>query len=114
MPVNSWVMQDAGQYFIDNQQYYTQFEIEAEAFEHIFIGGSVKTMMYARDNYRTFKPFVDEYMFYTGLRFGPIEAGFRHFCTHPVVTYMGLRDTDIKYEGAYEQIYLRVEVEYGK
>jgi hypothetical protein len=108
-PYNGWVMQD-GVHVQETPQHYTTFEVEAEAFEHLFIGGEIRTRMYGVKDSWTFSPFADEYTFRAGVRFGPVEMGFRHLCTHPVVPYIASSGVDIAYEGAYEELYVRVEL----
>lgn len=108
VPINMWTVEE--QAIQNRPHYYTQFEVEAEAFNTFFVGGEIKTRMYAIDDDYMFSPFTDEYMFNTGFRVGIVEAGFRHMCTHPVVPYIKTNGIRVDYEGGYEEIYLRVEV----
>lgn len=110
-PNNGWVMQEV--HVQEQPQLYATFELDAQA-GPVFAGGEITTRMYASENRYTFYPFADEYTFRTGLRWGPVEVGFRHLCTHPVIPYIETSGADIQYEGSYEELYIRVEVDYGK
>lgn len=117
IPLNGWVMYETDVYTAEEMQYYTELDAEVLLFEHIFIGGAVTTRSRtAREKYGipyNFSPFTDEYLFKAGIRFGNVEIGFRHLCTHPVIPYINsvrqVNRTPITYEGAYEEIYLRFE-----
>jgi hypothetical protein len=52
------------------------------------------------------------YDFSAGVAFGPVELGFRHVCgPHPVRTYPRITSDGpiAPFEGAYNQIYLRIQ-----
>lgn len=89
--------------------FYMDISIRYSIIDFIFIGGSVKTFMSMIDNYLYFDPQEIHYKFETGLKFNNFEAGFRHFCCHPVITYLNRgEDININYEGAYEEVYLKL------
>ena len=90
---------------------YTDLEAEVELFGHVFAGGGVRTSIWKLDDGGyAFWPFNAVYRFYVGVRAGPLELGFRHFCLHPVVPYFGLAGGLYRaaWEGAYEELYVRV------
>lgn len=88
---------------------YTGFEVEAQLFDVFFIGGSTKIYVnkYARN--KSFKPITSEFDFAAGLRIAPLEIGFRHYCTHPVIPWLYYQEVTPQWEGWYEEIYLRLE-----
>ena len=110
VPNNGWVMQEFDYHLQEQNQYYTEFEFEAEAWDTLFVGGKIKTRMYDSPDSWTYKPFTDEYTFNAGLRFDFLEIGFRHLCTHPVIPYIRSSGAKINYEGAYDELYFRIEV----
>ena len=92
--------------------YYITLDAEVVILDHLFIGGAVKTYFQdQKDNY-TFYPFEADYLFKAGLRFGPLEAGFRHFCLHPVRPYEMYYQPQGSTDGAYEEFYIRISSEF--
>ena len=108
---NAWLMYETDPYIMSSPSYYTELEVEVEIADMLFAGGSVKTRMWDSDGSWTFYPFNDEYIFNAGLRFDPVEVGFRHLCTHPVIPYISATAPDvINYEGSYDEFYIRFEI----
>lgn len=89
---------------------YVDIDLEFALFQYAFIGGGVKTYIYRYSNSRYFSPATVEYDFRAGLRFEPLELGFRHYCAHPVVPWVYFREISPQWEGGYEELYLRLEV----
>ena len=88
--------------------YYITLDAEIVILDHLFIGGAVKTYFQdQKDNY-TYFPFESDYLFKAGLRFGPLELGFRHFCLHPVRPYEMYYQPQGSTDGAYEEFYIRI------
>ena len=88
--------------------YYITLDAEVVILDHLFIGGAVKTYFQdQKDNY-TFYPFEADYLFKAGLRFGPLELGFRHLCLHPVRPYEMYYQPQGSTDGAYEEFYIRI------
>jgi hypothetical protein len=112
LPCNEWVMYESEIISPEAVQWYTHLEGEVEIGELLFIGGAVTTRMEATSiSLGGFVPFTDEYRFTLGFRFGPMEAGLRHMCTHPVIPLMLVNDPEvITYEGSYEELYIRFEL----
>jgi hypothetical protein len=90
--------------------FYTELEGEVTS-GPFFLGGTVNTQFYYVD--MSFWPSLVRFDFNTGLRFGNVEAGYTHRCTHPVypwlpwVTDLG-RTFYPQYEGSQDQIYVRI------
>ena len=86
--------------FIQGDSVYTQFEAEVVIYDLFFIGGSTRCVFTPIESSYQFRPQVMEYLFTTGLRYGPVEVGFRHQCDHKR-EYLGVL-------GIYEEFYLRI------
>jgi hypothetical protein len=89
---------------------YIMLETEAQLLGFVFIGGNVKTYINKYTANTSFSPVNAEYAVKVGMRFDFIELGFRHYCTHPVVPWLYHRNVSPQWEGAYDEIYLRLEV----
>jgi hypothetical protein len=102
----SWVLDE---FFPVKYTAYTDLEAEVVFFEHVFMGGGVKTSVWKLDEDGwTFFPHKAVYRFSVGARVGIFEFGFRHFCIHPVTPFFDWLEPQALWEGAYEEIYVRV------
>jgi len=117
MPSGDFLMYDPPSIVSVTGSLYVDMEARATAFGFLFAGGSVKTFMWAHDGGYSFMPFRLLYEFEAGATLGPVEVGFRHYCTHPQWVYLwAYQWWDARYgqaarwEGAYEEVYLRLEV----
>jgi len=86
---------------------YVQIEAEVLFFDLFFVGGSIRTYVWKKEEGISFWPWRDGFMFNAGLRYKILELGFRHYCTHPVIPYQ--YPAQMNWEGAYEEIYFRIE-----
>jgi len=84
---------------------YTHFEVEAILADVAFVGGSTDIYS-AYISPLAYAPFDARYHFTAGLRYGPLEVGWRHTCIHPVLS--GPREPKYLYGGS-DHIYLRLE-----
>lgn len=113
MPMNSWIEYPHTDGTAIAETYYTHLDGEALLFDAVFVGGHVTTYMVPAEY--GFSPTGATYEFRAGFRFEPLDVGFRHVCgPHPVNAYpqFGVRrDIDGAFEGAYEQVYVRLEGE---
>ena len=89
---------------------YVDFETEVRLFKYGFIGGSTKIYVNKYNYGYTFSPETAEFDFNLGIRIAPLELGFRHYCMHPIVPWIYYTRVSPQWEGAYEEIYLRLEV----
>lgn len=113
VPESGWVMREQS-YVHPDPLVYTQFEFEAEAWETLFVGGSIKTVAQKAEYGWTFAPNYDRYVFTAGVRAGQLELGWRHMCMHPVFAYIGQRPREtVDLEGAYDEFYIRIEGRLG-
>ncbi len=92
--------------------YYITLDAEVVILDHLFIGGAVKTYFQDLKNNKSYYPFEADYLFKAGLRFKNIEAGFRHFCLHPVRPYEMYYEPQGSTDGAYEEFYIRISSEF--
>jgi len=90
--------------------YYATLEVEAVLWDVLFVGGDVRTEMKKKTTNIIFWPHTMNYGFNAGLRLNPLEIGFRHRCIHPVVPWMYGKSIPIQWEGAYDEIYMRLEL----
>ena len=112
LPNNAWLMYENQVVRPDALQYYTRLHAEIELAEVFFIGGAVTTRMEA-DQLQpgSFYPYTDEFLFTLGFRWGVMEVGFRHLCTHPIIPYIAVSNPEvITYEGSYEEVYVRFKL----
>lgn len=87
------------------QNMYIELQIDIE-FYGFFVGGSNNTYILKDIGIKTFSPYMVEFNFNAGYRYENIELGFKHYCTHPILTYTD--QADIMYEGGYDEFYLRI------
>lgn len=92
------------------RSFYLEMQARVTIAHTLFVGGEVTTYM-SPLSLNNWDPTRMLYQFNAGLRVDGIEVGFRHYCTHPVMTYLPWRRLGRQYwEGAWEQIYARVEI----
>ena len=87
--------------------YYITLDSEIILFNHLFIGGAIKTYMHGTNDYDYF-PFESDYLFKAGFRYKTLELGFRHFCLHPVRPYEMYYQPQGSTDGSYEEFYIRI------
>lgn len=93
--------------------FYTDLQAEVWAWDHLYIGGGIKTFIWDEDGEWTFWPHSTLYNFGAGLRFGILTVGWRHFCAHPVMPYSILYDPELRGEGAWDEVFVRVSGKIG-
>jgi len=107
VPTSGFVMYDTPSETVFEQAGYVQLETRIELFKYLFLGGSIRTYVWKDREGVSFWPWRDGYMFNAGLRYKQMELGFRHYCTHPVIPYR--YPAKMNWEGAYEEVYFRIE-----
>jgi len=111
MPMGDFLMHEPSQHIQLAGTFYVDMEARATAFGFLFVGGEVKTFVWKYDDGSySFSPERMLYQFNAGITFGIAEVGWRHYCTHPMQTYLWSWDGPARWEGAYEELYLRLEV----
>jgi hypothetical protein len=109
LPRNNWVLYPAHQISIAEEiTYYTELEAEIQIGGVLFGRGSVRTDV-TPEALTDWRPFWTQYEVIVGARLGIVEIGFRHLCTHPIITYAPFHpDITPLIEGAYEEVYVRI------
>jgi len=87
-----------------------KMDIQAEMFDLFFVGGGITTNLRTQDAPNPFIPVDVFYSFNAGIKFQFIEAGFRHYCMHPIVPFLYHAEISPQWEGAYEEIYIKFEI----
>ena len=117
MPMGDAILYDSEYnqiYYLQNLQFYTDFNTRLLLFNHVFIDGQLRTSMYkSRNSPITFGPVKSSYLVGLGLSFGILELGFRHYCTHPIVPMLLINDGISIWEGVYQEIYIRIGGQIG-
>ena len=82
-------------------------------FHFLFVGGGMKAFVwpYGSDSIGlpAFWPYRMDYRFNAGLVVGPITVGLRHLCSHPVMPYVTWNRVTTPKDGAYTELFLRIE-----
>ena len=92
-------------------QIFTRFEVETIILKTLYIGGSVQMMMDAEAD-GDFNPLRLWYGLEAGLRFGPADIFYRHYCSHPQTTYAYSYIPEVQFEGSYDELGVRLELEW--
>ncbi len=113
LPQGDFVMYYPSSYFAKvypiSYSAYVDLEAEVVVLDTFFAGGAVRTSVWQRSpSALNFFPHKAVYSFFAGARLGMVEMGLRHYCIHPVIPFFGLIDPKPIWEGAYEEIYLRI------
>ena len=87
-----------------------KMDMEFTLFDLFFIGGGMDCYMRTQSEPNPFFPTDMFYSFNAGIKFQFIEAGFRHYCMHPVVPFLYHAKISPQWEGAYEEIYIKFEI----
>ena len=112
LPQGDFVMYDAERFLRLYPVAYTAYvdmEAEVVVLDMFFAGGNVRTSVWQQENSGwTFFPHKAVYSFFAGARWGMLELGWRHFCIHPVIPFFELIQPKPIWEGAFDEIYLRI------
>ena len=87
---------------------YVEMGVEVTVVNHLVIGGVMTSHQVPHGTYQ-WRPIGMEYEVTLAFRFPPLEVGFRHYCTHPVVAFN--TPTEWKDRGG-EQLYLRLSTKH--
>ena len=90
--------------------FYVDMQAEGIAWKHLYLQGGMKAMMWSQPDDWTFWPHTMLYNIGAGLRWGPLDLGWRHYCVHPVTPYAILYDPQLRAEGSWDEVFLRVQV----
>jgi hypothetical protein len=109
MPQGDFLMHEPTSIVTLEGMFYVDFEARATLFGFLFAGGEVKTIMWGV-GWNNYSPERMLYQFNAGIRLDPLELGWRHYCTHPMWTYLQSWNGTARWEGSYEEVYLRLEI----
>lgn len=93
--------------------FFMDWEAEFVLFDHLYMNGGAKTILFKSVKGLIFDPKAVDYRFEAGLRFGIIDIFFRHHCMHPIMTYMYSYDVKPIWEGWYNEVGIRIEGQIG-
>lgn len=99
--------------FVLNQSSEAIINMDAElrAFnEHFYIGGSLGVPVWQDPNdgaIPSFWPNDLQAVVKLGIRFGGVEIGYSHLCTHPVMPYQPMVGSQTSWEGYYDEIHVK-------
>jgi len=114
LPSGSFVMYERGPESVYmGGSFFTDLEAGFLLFNHFYIGGGIKTIMFRSAKGLIFDPQAVDYKFEYGLRFGIVDIFFRHHCIHPIMTYMYWYNAELIWEGWYNEIGIRIEGKIG-
>jgi hypothetical protein len=107
LPLNGWALHDTI-YSQDGLNFYFNLKAEVLLLDFLFAGGSMRsTATFKNDGSFYFNPSEIWFGFFTGIRIGGLEIGFRHSCFHPILTYVHFMPSGTtNAEGAYEELYV--------
>lgn len=109
VPMSSLLMYDPPTMVQEQPEFYQQFEAEVLLFGYLALGGSVTVYEWKIEDQLRFFSYRGGFEIGAELRLEPVKIGWRHYCTHPIVPYLSTVAQKIKWEGAYEEIYIRME-----
>jgi hypothetical protein len=79
----------------------------------LFAGGRLEVYDWPDGSGASFWPNRVGFNIEAGLRWGIAEIGWRHYCTHPVIPLFYVPIENRRWEGSYEEIYIRLEGKIG-
>lgn len=99
-------------YVRNENVFYITFDVEIVIFDHLSIGGAVKTYFQNQIDDYSFYPFEADYLLKAKFKYKILELGFRHFCLHPVRPYEMYYPSQGSTDGSYEEFYIRISSEF--
>lgn len=89
---------------------YAGADLEVQVFDnHAFIRAEPEIMAWVKEGYIEFIPGTPTLDITFGYRIGAIEIGYSHVGARPSISGGPVSAEDIRYEGSYEKIYIRVK-----
>jgi hypothetical protein len=97
--------------FVVNQheQGIISMDVEARLWGFLYIGGDlgVTVWNFPSNDIPSFWPDRLQSVVRAGVRFGGIEIGWSHLCTHPVMPYQPLIHEQAIWDGLYDEIHIK-------
>lgn len=110
---NDAVVQYQGPTWIVNQsaESIVNMDVELRAFdEHFYVGGSLGVPVWQAPNdgvIPSFWPNDLQSVVRLGFRWGGVEIGYSHLCTHPVMPYQPIVGSQTSWEGGYDEVHIK-------
>jgi hypothetical protein len=98
---------------IEQQQFYVAMDAEVRLWDFLYVGGSLGVPMWKSGEGYTFWPSELQSVTRAGVRFGPVEVGWSHLCSHPVVPGLPLWEPQVLWEGGYDEFHVKVSGQIG-
>jgi hypothetical protein len=108
IPEGQIVMYSPPSRVVDSGMFYQQFDVEANLFKWINVGGTIKVEDWILRDEFSFLPQSLLSAVYVEVEKGPITLGFKHTCIHPVIPYQPIFGLDSLMDAFRQEIYLRV------
>ena len=106
LPQNGWVLHETD--LTTGTNFYDKVTVELILLNTFFAGFNMRSDFSDIPGSYQFDPTTITYGINVGFRFGNFEIGFRHYCFHPVITYIrNSTEETINAEGGYEEIYIK-------
>ncbi len=109
VPLDTAVMYTPPSRVYEQPGFYQQFEVETLLFRHLALQGKVSIYEWQFQDHLSFFPYRCGFEAGAELCFEPLRIGWRHYCTHPIATSFPDLAYKLRWEGAYDEIYLRLE-----
>jgi hypothetical protein len=89
--------------------FYTDFELNLMFLDFLYVEGGVRVMIHKSKAGISFNPDAIYYRFGAGFQFDWFTLFWEHHCYHPQMCYMFAYDPRPEWEGAYDEVGIRLE-----
>lgn len=93
--------------------FYQKMEARTYLWDMLFAGGRLEIYDWPDGGLDSFWPYRVGFNIEAGFRWSFLEIGWRHYCTHPVIPRFHVPIENRRWEGGYEEIYIRLEGKIG-
>jgi hypothetical protein len=92
-----------------NQQFSVDMAAELRIAGIGYVGGDIRIYEWMNEAaFLDFWPNRGAFSFRAGLRFGGLEIGYEHYCTHPIAPYLPYFHYDLKWDGGYDEFHVKL------
>lgn len=96
-----------------SQSFFTTLFAQITLFDFFYVSGNIKTFIYILEDKLAFLPHAVSYNFELGLLIVPLSVFWKHNCIHPVMPYAYWYEPELKWEGSYDEVGIRLEARIG-
>ena len=107
-PQAMFVSYDPPSFVNGSGQFYQTFEVKARMWDFLEVGGAVRVQDWLSRGTIGFWPNQLDSQIFADVYYGPLTIGWRHNCIHPVVPYQPTFGEKPSWDGAYDEVYLRI------